>query len=127
MILFSAVIEGPPRTKGNSPMLLKGSKFPRMLPGKNFRAWEKIALQQLWILTTRCSFVTIDEPVNVTAVFYRDRMAGDLDNYFKALGDVLQKAKILKNDRQIVSWNGSRLDKDSKRPRVVLEIVGSQS
>ena len=43
-------------------------------------------------------------PVRVSATFYRDRNAGDLVGYMQALADALQKAGVLVDDRQIVSW-----------------------
>lgn len=36
--------------------------------------------------------------------------------------DWLQRAGVLANDRQIASWDGSRLDKDASRPRVEVAI-----
>lgn len=76
-------------------------------------------------------------PVNVAAVFYRDADIGDLAGYLQALGDVLQSTRIsdkgkitrkgvlgiITDDKQIVSWDGSRLSKDSVRPRIECVIT----
>lgn len=69
----------------------------------------------------------IDEPftsrVEVTAVFYRDRDQGDEDNFEKALGDTLQRAGVVENDR-LIHWTGeTRLEVDRARPRVEVTIA----
>jgi hypothetical protein len=78
-------------------------------------------------------------PVSVCATFYRDRNVGDWTGYVQALGDVLQAeiirpdAKgrpklvrdglgIIKDDRQIIHWDGTRLDVDRANPRIEVEV-----
>lgn len=80
----------------------------------------------------------IRQPVAVSARFFRDRFSGDLCGYLQALGDYLQAprphktkpgklsrdgAGIIGDDAQIVSWDGSRLLKDSVRPRIEVQIT----
>ena len=60
--------------------------------------------------------------VHVRASFFCERDAGDLLGYEQALADVLEVAGVVKNDRQIISWDGSRLYKDKDRPRTELEM-----
>ena len=62
-------------------------------------------------------------PVNVSAAFYRDKLTGDAVGYYQALADALEEGRIVENDRLIVSWDGSRLLKDAKNPRIELEIT----
>lgn len=62
------------------------------------------------------------EPVHVTATFFRERAVGDLVNYMQALADALESAHILEDDKWILSWDGTRLDKDAEKPRVELEL-----
>lgn len=57
------------------------------------------------------------------ASFFRERSVGDLVNYLQALADALQEAGVVADDRLIASWDGSRLHKDSARPRIELEIA----
>lgn len=81
--------------------------------------------------------------IAVRATFYRDRSSGDLLGYEQALADFLQEpiyrmdkktgkpkiardgAGVIRDDVQIVSWDGSRLMKDAANPRieVAIEVV----
>lgn len=61
--------------------------------------------------------------VNVAAVFYRDRNVGDLAGFITSIGDVLETAGVIANDRQIAGWDGTRRDKDALRPRVEITIT----
>ena len=120
---YEMTIEGPPRTKGNSPVAVARGTRVLVLPSKNYRKWFKAAMAQLPLLVQQSG---IREPltgrVNVTAIWFRDRNSGDEDNFKKGLGDFLQKAGFVANDRQI-HWAGEcRLDKDSERPRVEIVI-----
>lgn len=59
--------------------------------------------------------------LNCQALIYRDADRGDAVGYYQGIADLLEKLRILSNDRMIVAWDGSRLLKDPERPRV--EIV----
>jgi Holliday junction resolvase RusA-like endonuclease len=104
-------------------MIMRGRKLVR-LPSPPYRAWLRNAMAQFPIFRQAFAgaLLPLEERVNVKAVFYRDRDAGDLDNYEKGFGDFLQKARIVDNDKLIASWDGSRLDLDRKNPRVEVEI-----
>lgn len=58
------------------------------------------------------------QDVNCRAVFYRHAEVGDANGFYQALADFLQKAGIVKNDRQIKQWDGARLRKDRDNPRI---------
>ena len=62
-------------------------------------------------------------PVNCRALIYRDALRGDAVGFYQAVGDLLQLAGVVVNDKYLVSWDGSRLLKDSARPRVELELT----
>lgn len=118
------VIVGPPRTKGNSRVFATAKGKPLFLPSKQYQAWFKAAKQQVPIIRMATRIIRpLTCPVRVEAVFYRDRAAGDLDNYEKGLGDFLQRAGLIANDQQISSWGESRLDKDAARPRVEVTLT----
>lgn len=100
----------------------------------------------------RCAGVElpIREPVSCAALFFSDLGTGDLSGYMQGLGDWLQAnqykcrqsdgsykirtvptgnckvyrtgAGIILDDRLIASWDGSRLLKDSKRPRIEVTL-----
>jgi hypothetical protein len=65
----------------------------------------------------------IDYPVNCRALFYRDANRGDAVGLYQGLADVLEHGGVVTNDKYLVSWDGSRLLKDSARPRVEVELI----
>ena len=65
----------------------------------------------------------IEYPINVSAAFYRDKLTGDAVGYYQALADALEEGGIVENDSLIRSWNGSKLLKDAKNPRIEIEIT----
>ena len=79
----------------------------------------------MWSETFACYGLRrpIAASVSCSAIFYRDADRGDLVGYMQGLADLLEKRGILKNDRQIVSWDGSRLALDRDNPRVEVLLV----
>ncbi len=116
----SLVIVGPPRTKKTSQRIVRNRKTgkPFVIGSDKTRAWANTATLQL---KSQWHREPLSCSVAVKATFYRVRRTGDLTNFAQSLGDVLQGTVIV-NDRQIVSWDGSRLEWDKKRPRVEVEI-----
>ena len=118
------ILMAPPRTKKNSGQFVsigKGEKKRTIiLPSKAYREWEK---QVLGEAKKQAGSLAIDYPVNARVIFYRERATGDAVGYYQAIADVLQKAGVLKDDRYIVSWDGSRLAKDAVKPRVEVELT----
>lgn len=125
---FSFEIAIRPVTKKNHGQIVfvpvKGSskKRPIMLPSEDYREFDEAAQRVLFHVRQRLS-ESIDVPVNCCAVFYRDANRGDLVNYLQALADTLEKAGIVTNDRLIVGWDGSRMDKDQSRPRIEVTLT----
>ncbi len=114
------VIETAPRTKKNHGRIMRMGRFNKVMPSEAFMAFQGVAvlqLQRAWV-----GHAPISVPVNVRARFYRDALRGDAVGYYQALADVLQKAGVVSDDKVIVAWDGSRLDKDAARPRIELEI-----
>lgn len=101
--------------------------FPKVLPSLAYEQWEAAALREM--LTIRPKLCAagfqfpILGPVAVEAIIYRERNTGDLSNYLEAVGDFLQAAAIISDDRQIESWDGSRRDKDAANPRVEIFLT----
>lgn len=118
-MIFAATVEGAPRTKKNSAQLIPGF-HPRIVPSKAYRTWERSAVPQLRAAWRRAP---LTDAVQVSAVFYREKNLGDLCGYLQALGDALEVAGVIANDRQIASWDGSRLAKDAANPRVELTLA----
>ena len=116
-------VEGDPRTKGNSGVIVATpGKRPILLPSKQYRAWLRVALWQANVIRARLGIKEpIAEQIEVGAIFYRSRLIGDIDNHEKALGDFLQAARIVANDRLIV-WGEVRIQRDPSRPRIEVTI-----
>lgn len=114
---------GSPRTKKNHSRVIRlnGKGGTRILPSEAHERWFGMAMPQARLVAARLR-VPICEPVAVEALFYRDRAQGDLVGYLQALGDLLEAACIIENDRLIASWDGSRLLKDAVQPRIEVVI-----
>ncbi len=111
-----------PRTKKTSNRVMRFGKFNKVMPSEAFIDFQNAALPHLVEqFRPRESIAT---PVNVRATFYRDANRGDLVGYMTALADVLERAGVVANDKWIMGWDGTRLDKDAARPRVELVIEG---
>lgn len=116
------VVIGPPRTKKNSQRIVvnKRTGRPLIIQSAHADGWEKTAVLQL-----RAQWVgrrTLGGPIHVRALVFREVASGDLINYLSAISDALERADVIVNDRQIVSWDGSRPLKDAARPRVEITI-----
>lgn len=124
-------ILGPPVTKKNSGIIMTaGPKCPHcehrtgrsfVLPSPQYQAWEKKAVVQIQRQIAGAAAFAV--PVNCRALIYRERAVGDANNYYAAVADALEAAKIVTNDRLIVSWDGSRLLKDDANPRVEILLA----
>lgn len=129
-------IEGQPITKKNSQEIFNNPKGrPFIVQSKQSRLWAEKAAWQLRTQWHGRPPITGD--VNLAARVYRAKAIGDLVGFIQAIQDVLEepsaaslkkkrkkppaKASIIKNDRQVVSLDGSRLLKDAVHPRV--EII----
>jgi hypothetical protein len=144
LVVPAFTVLGPPRTKKNSPQIVPGLKHPLLVPSEAYKRWLKVAIVQVPGILTALLDAGVELPitaaVNVRAVFFRQSNTGDAVGYYQALGDFLQMPKskldkktgkmkiarhgagILVDDRQIVHWAGSRLDKDSFNPRIEVSI-----
>lgn len=143
---ISFQITGAPRTKKTSNRIVRfgrNKEFIRILPSAAHEEWFSQAMTQAPMILTALRDDGFDlpltGPVHVAATFYREALVGDLLGYEQALADWLQKpiqrshrgkwrlirggAGIIVDDAQIVSWDGSRLAKDSKCPRIEVAII----
>jgi len=134
----------PPRTKKNHSRIVmpKGWKRPLLLPSEEYVEWEEAALLSFCVAGIIKKYMTtssrtgkpkeayklakgepVNWPVNCRALVYRHMINGDSTGFYQAVGDFLQKAGFLLNDKLIAQWDGSRLLKDANRPRVELELT----
>ncbi len=121
-MLWQATIQGVPRTKKNSAQIVRAGFRPRLIPSAAFRAWNRLAQTQLMRLRPASP---IEGGLNCRALFYREALRGDAVGFYQAIADALEEARIIVNDKQLISWDGSRLLKDAINPRieVILEAA----
>lgn len=123
-----------PRTKKNSPQLIRNMARPILVPSEAYREWERAARGEL-IRQGICKKLAgndtlfwlkgeaIAAPMNCRALIFRDKLIGDAVGYYQGIADFLEGAGIFTNDKFIVSWDGSRLLKDAHTPRIELELT----
>lgn len=127
MLALKFIVTGAPRTKKTSNQLVrtKGKGRAVVLPSKAWRAWVKDALILPSDNEAGKADLPIEEMCNCKAVFYRDARRGDAVGYYQGLADLLEKRGVLANDKQILSWDGSRMliDRENPRTEVELEVI----
>lgn len=122
MIRF--IVTGAPRTAKNHQRIVTNRKTgkPFIIAGKSAKGWGADAVNQLATQKPRPDWPAMPGALHVMALVYRDRNVGDLDNFLHSVGDALQKAGVILNDKQIESWDRSRKLIDRERPRVEVYI-----
>lgn len=113
------VVHGVPASKktGQRIIVAKGRAIP--IPAAKYVAYEKAALLEL---ATQYHGEAITEPCHLSARFHRDNRA-DLDNLVGGLLDILQKAKVIKNDGLVYSVTSRKSGKCDGNPRVEIYIM----
>jgi len=113
-------IPGRPVTKKNSIMARCVNGKPVIFQSKAYRDFEKTALQSL----ADYQGPRFTGPVQVKATYWlADNRHPDLNNLMAATADILEKAGIIRNDRDIISWDGSRILGVSHNPRTEIVIT----
>ena len=114
------VIRGRMVPKKNAKRVLPGRKFPISSP--RWRKYEKDAKKQLKSQYNDAILCTDRMALHVTAVYYcPDRRYPDLSGMLETVGDLLEGI-VYENDRQIGSWDGSRIRLDNEDPRIEVEV-----
>jgi Holliday junction resolvase RusA-like endonuclease len=113
-------IPGRPVPKKNNMVARCVNGKPLLTQSKAYRDYEKAALLSL----ADYQGPRFSGPVQVRASYWlADNRRPDLNNLMAATADILEKAGILKNDRDIVSWDGSRIMGVSPEPRTEIVIT----
>jgi len=118
------VIKGRPITKKNSQQIIrKGrSKRPSIIQSKQYLAYEEAAL---WQLSTYSGPRFKNKKLHVVCRYWMPnrRSWPDLIGLMQSTWDILEKAEIIDNDRNIFNPDGSRImGIDKNNPRVEIEI-----
>lgn len=142
---YTLVISGPARTKKTSDQFgtVKGKRMK--FPSAAWRVWMRTAqigfqgglilraapsLQRALYVATpmqmpsgAVAWAPLDGAFNCRALFYLDpRQHGDAVGYYQGLADLLEARYVIKNDRSLRSWDGSRLMHDHSSPRVEVAL-----
>jgi len=118
-------IPGRPVPKKNSLVVRCINGKPVVVQSRAYRDYEKQALHSL----ADYQGPRFSGLVLVTACYWlADHRRPDLNNLMAATADILEKAGIIRNDRDIISWDGSRIMGVSPNPRteITLRSAGGQ-
>ena len=128
-------LQGRPVTKKNSQrMVVAGNGRRFLIQSKQYLQYEKDCLWQIKGQLTALSlqrrlpkpvlFPIIGE-ISLQILYYMpDKRRPDLLNLEQATADILEKARVIENDKNIVSFDGSRIvgiDKANPRTEIVIE------
>ena len=116
---WQITVVGAPRTKKTHNRIIRNKGRIMVLPSKEWTWWcENAQFKMEWDPRV----YPIESLVSIEALFYRQADVGDASGYYQGLADLLEKRKILKNDKQIKHWDGTRMLKDKDSPRVEVTI-----
>ena len=120
-MIAEITLPGRPITKKNSQRIVTNRKTgrPMVIQSEQYVRYET---ECLWRLKQyRGPKFKCD--VEVRALFHMpSKQRPDLCNLMQSIADILEKAGIIENDRNIASWDGTRLMVDRDEPRVDIEI-----
>lgn len=118
------ILYGRPITKKNSSRIVKCGAYSKILPSKQYVAYEKDCLRQI----TGKFKLGLDGRYNLKCLYYMPtRHRVDLVNLLEATCDILVAAGVIVDDNSkiIASHDGSRVlyDKDNPRVEIFMEKV----
>jgi Holliday junction resolvase RusA-like endonuclease len=109
--------------------------FPKLLPSDAYEKWEADAIRQCMTIKPKLIAAGVElpivHPIGIEAVFYLSPTkeglmrldCPDLSNLLEAVGDMLQEAGIIKDDRIICDWDGSRRLLGEPRVEIYITIL----
>lgn len=117
------VIDGAPVTKKNSQRIIMIGGHLKIMPSKQYKEYEEMALRQLMAQPTPVAPISV--PVTVTCVYRMPtHRRVDLVNLLEATDDILTRARIIEDDcvQIVASHDGSRVTYDKENPGVEITI-----
>jgi hypothetical protein len=110
------------RSKKNSKRIFTNPHSRRkiVIPSEGYEKW-RVDAQKWAVMSIDRSVFPLDEPCSVCAVIYYKGNRPDLSGALESIGDVFE-GLLWKNDKHIMSWDGSRLWKDNAFPRIELKV-----
>ena len=125
---ITVIVPGAPRTKKNRGKIWKRGSRTVIRPAEPWLRWRDAVAGEGVLVNGKRHWGVSPTLLptgdwNAAAHFYRDRAAGDAVGYYQGVADVLEELGVVANDRQLVSWDGSRLFVDRANPRVELTLT----
>lgn len=117
-VIITITLPGSIRSKKNSKRIFARGPFKKVLPSKAYEKWEAIVRKSVLGSVTA---PLLDCPVSVAAHVYYKGPQPDLSGCLESIGDALE-GMIWENDKQIISWDGSRLHHDKDNPRTEITV-----
>ena len=127
------VLPVTPRTKKNHGSVIKRGERKFHIPSEAYTTMESQVVEWVrqnvkpGVASTLYACQPITQPLNCAATFYRDANRGDAVGYYQGLADALESAGVLSDDKWITQWDGSRMRKDAKRPRIEVTLTALDS
>ncbi len=115
-----------PSPKGKSDTMHRWKKigwkpcYIQSRPSAAYDAWEKEARKAIMRQKPE-GFKIFTESVAIKVLAYYKGARPDLSGAMESVGDCIE-GYVIFNDRQIVSWDGSRLYHDKANPRTEIEV-----
>ncbi|OPX91907.1 MAG: Endodeoxyribonuclease RusA [Pelotomaculum sp. PtaB.Bin104] len=116
---LSITIPGTIRIKKNSKRIFSMGKYKKVLPSEAYLLWEENA--RAFIRQSSSIMPPLTRPVEVKALCYIKGHKPDLSGALESVGDAMQGI-IWADDKQIFSWDGSRVIHDKDNPRTEITV-----
>ncbi len=112
------MLYGRPRPKKNNNFVTKNRLI---IPNKGYLQYEKECVKQL---KTQYIDKPIESRIFLKIKYYlADRREPDVFNLDNAIGDILQKARVILDDKQVNSVFATKTAIDRQNPRAEITIV----
>ena len=118
-------IPGRPYTKKTSQRIVKCGRFSKILPSEEYERYEAYCIPIINCVKGHLEFGGFMGKVNMKAVYtMADRRSWpDLTGLMQATADILQKAGMIFDDKNIVSWDGTRIEEQVDKEKVGVVIT----
>ena len=118
--LMTFTIPGSIRSKKNSKQIIKAKGRHIPISSKAYHQWEQDAWKELRPQIPSLNF-PLSHQIHIKATFYYKGPRPDLHGAMESLADCLQHI-IINDDRQVESWDGTRMVHDKDNPRTEFEV-----
>lgn len=113
-------------SKKNSKRIICRGRYPTILPSVAYTKFEKYALSYL---EENCQHIRFTGPVKIKYIFeMKGKVDADIDNLQNGINDVLEKAKIIDNDKNVMKIEAEKVPYcDDFRTYVTIESLQNEA